>query len=101
MPRPTTKKFSPDQIRLLKSIDSLPEIGAIEHRVRELIVSLDSHDPYQLSLAEMAIVLSKKLDFDPGPQIASINKELRETLMTLVEVSGEPDDLLANLSDPL
>lgn len=85
--------------------DSLFRPGPIEQQVRNDIAGLGDLTGVGPSLAELAYRLAQSLDSSEkleGRELAPVAAQLRETLKTIAEAVGEPDDpAITGLSSPV
>lgn len=78
--------------------------GAVESAVRADVAELGDLVGVEPSLAEMAFTLAREMDEgggEDGKQMASLNRELRQTLAQLLEGrAADDDDDLGDLAAP-
>jgi hypothetical protein len=80
------------------------ERGPVEQAVRDDVEQLGDLVGVEPSLSEMAFTLAREIDAgggEDGKQLASLNRELRQTLAQLLEGrAADDDDDLGDLGSP-
>lgn len=79
-------------------------MGPIEERCRRDLTATKLNGPMSQTLAQSAIMLARELDVNNGISVASVARELRETLKVLSEVAeddAESKQFTSDMSTPV